>query len=64
MYNIILIPVAMGVLYPIRGFKLDPMFAAVAMALSSITVVTSSLLLKAYEPKMTSRSSTQISIFN
>lgn len=64
MYNIILIPVAMGVLYPIRGFKLDPMFAAVAMALSSITVVTSSLLLKAYEPKMTSRSLTKISIFN
>jgi Cu+-exporting ATPase len=51
LYNIILIPVAMGVLYPIHGFKLDPMFAATAMALSSISVCVSSLLLKTYKPK-------------
>lgn len=50
LYNIILIPVAMGVFYPLRGFVLDPMFAAIAMALSSISVVTSSLVLKTYKP--------------
>ena len=50
LYNTILIPVAMGLFYPIDGFKLDPMFAATAMALSSISVVTSSLLLKTYNP--------------
>lgn len=50
LYNVILIPVAMGVFYPIRGFKLDPMFAAIAMALSSISVVSSSLFLKLYRP--------------
>tara|TARA_B110000285_G_scaffold194542_1_gene224247 strand:+ start:265 stop:555 length:291 start_codon:yes stop_codon:yes gene_type:complete len=41
----------MGFFYPIGGFKLDPMFAATAMAMSSISVVTSSLLLKTYVPK-------------
>src|SRR3989344_7685791 len=45
-YNIILIPVAMGVLYPIWGILLNPIFASVAMASSSISVVTNSLLLK------------------
>lgn len=45
-YNIILIPVAMGVLYPIWGILLNPIFASVAMATSSISVVTNSLLLK------------------
>ena len=51
-YNITLIPVAMGIFYPIEKFKLDPMFAAIAMAMSSISVVTSSLLLKTYAPNM------------
>ena len=50
LYNIILIPIAMGFFYPIGGFKMDPMFAAVAMAMSSISVVTSSLYLKLYNP--------------
>ena len=50
LYNVILIPVAMGVFYPIRGFRLDPMFAAFAMAMSSISVVTSSLVLRCYDP--------------
>lgn len=45
-YNIILIPVAMGVLYPFMGLLLSPIFASVAMATSSISVVTNSLLLK------------------
>lgn len=41
----------MGVFYPSFGFKLDPMYAAIAMAMSSISVVTSSILLKLYNPK-------------
>lgn len=45
-YNIILIPVAMGVLYPFGGPLLNPIFASVAMASSSISVVSNSLLLK------------------
>jgi len=49
-YNLILIPIAMGVLYPANGFILDPMYAGAAMALSSISVVLSSLLLKFFRP--------------
>ena len=49
-YNIVLIPIAMGVFYPIGNFKMDPMYAAIAMALSSISVVSSSLILKLYDP--------------
>ncbi|MCR4305456.1 MAG: heavy metal translocating P-type ATPase [Candidatus Daviesbacteria bacterium] len=45
-YNITLIPVAMGVLYPFSGILLNPIFASAAMALSSISVVSNSLLLK------------------
>ena len=45
-YNVILIPVAMGVLYPFFGILLNPIFASVAMATSSISVVLNSLLLK------------------
>ncbi len=45
-YNVILIPVAMGVLYPFFGLLLNPIFASVAMASSSISVVSNSLLLK------------------
>jgi len=45
-YNIILIPVAMGVLYPVFKLLLNPIFASVAMATSSISVVVNSLLLK------------------
>jgi Cu+-exporting ATPase len=45
-YNIILIPVAMGILYPTWGILLNPIFASFAMAASSVSVVSNSLLLK------------------
>tara|TARA_R110000823_G_scaffold52917_12_gene130589 strand:+ start:990 stop:3248 length:2259 start_codon:yes stop_codon:yes gene_type:complete len=48
-YNIIGIPIAAGVLYPINGFLLDPMIAGMAMAFSSVSVVLNSLRLKRVE---------------
>jgi len=45
-YNVLLIPVAMGVLYPIWGIQLNPMLASAAMALSSVSVVANALRIK------------------
>jgi Cu+-exporting ATPase len=49
-YNTVLIPVAAGVLYPFFGITFRPEFAGLAMALSSVSVLTLSLLLKGYVP--------------
>ncbi len=54
-YNTALIPVGAGVLYPFFGFTFKPELAALAMALSSVTVVTLSLLLKKYIPEAKKR---------
>jgi Cu2+-exporting ATPase len=45
-YNLIGIPLAAGLLYPLTGIMLNPMIAAAAMGLSSISVVLNSLRLK------------------
>ena len=49
-YNSLLIPVAAGALYPLFGITLKPELAGLAMAMSSVTVVTLSLMLKRYNP--------------
>ncbi|MCK5543115.1 MAG: heavy metal translocating P-type ATPase [Desulfobacterales bacterium] len=51
-YNILMIPIAAGVLYPHYGIALKPEFASIAMWLSSLSVVGNSLLLKRYEKKL------------
>ncbi|MDQ3491629.1 MAG: heavy metal translocating P-type ATPase [Chloroflexota bacterium] len=47
-YNVLLIPVAMGLLYPFTGLLLDPILAAAAMAASSVSVVTNALRLRTF----------------
>ncbi|EGW32408.1 copper resistance-associated P-type ATPase [Spathaspora passalidarum NRRL Y-27907] len=50
-YNMIGLPIAAGVIYPYHNSRLDPVWASAAMALSSVSVVLSSLALKFYRPK-------------
>ncbi len=50
LYNVVGIPIAAGVLYPVAGILLSPVFASLAMALSSVTVVTNSLRLRRWRP--------------
>jgi heavy metal translocating P-type ATPase len=47
-YNILGIPIAFGILYPFFGIRLEPMFGALAMMVSSVSVVTNSLRLKMF----------------
>ena len=47
-YNVVLIPVAMGALYPFFGVLLNPVLAAAAMAMSSVSVVTNALRLRGF----------------
>jgi len=49
-YNAALIPVAAGALYPLWGLEFKPEFAGLAMAMSSVTVISLSLLLRGYVP--------------
>jgi Cu+-exporting ATPase len=51
-YNSAGIPIAAGILYPVLGILLRPEIAALAMAMSSVSVVSNSLLLKRYKPEM------------
>lgn len=55
-YNTALIPVAAGILYPFFGILLNPIFAAGAMGMSSVTVVSNSLRLRRFRPPAMSRS--------
>jgi Cu+-exporting ATPase len=50
-YNVLGIPVAMGVLYPVLGLLLSPLIASAAMAFSSVTVVTNANRLRFFQPK-------------
>ena len=50
LYNILGIPIAAGVLYPVFGFLLNPMIAGTAMAFSSVSVLGNTLLMNTYRP--------------
>lgn len=51
-YNVALIPLAAGALYPVTGLLLDPIIAAAAMAASSVTVVSNALRLRRFRPPL------------
>jgi P-type Cu+ transporter len=52
-YNVIGIPIAAGILFPIFGWLLNPIIAGAAMALSSLSVVSNALRLRNFQPKIT-----------
>ncbi|WP_392532966.1 heavy metal translocating P-type ATPase [Nostoc sp. C117] len=52
-YNVIGIPIAAGILFPIFGWLLNPIIAGAAMALSSVSVVSNALRLRNFQPKVT-----------
>src|SRR5262249_11198594 len=54
-YNVVLIPVAIGALYPLFGLLLNPLLAAAAMAMSSVSVVTNALRLRGFRPAANAR---------
>ncbi len=56
-YNVVLIPVAAGALYPLFGVMLSPVLAGAAMALSSVTVVSNALRLRRFQPMVVTASS-------
>lgn len=57
-YNSIGIPLAAGVFFPVFGWKLNPMFGAAAMSLSSVCVVSNALRLKLFQPRRAAASNT------
>ena len=57
-YNVVLIPVAAGVLYPLWGVLLSPILAGAAMAFSSVSVVTNSLRLKRWKDEASADTTT------
>jgi Cu+-exporting ATPase len=61
-YNVLLIPVAAGLLYPLTGWLMSPILSAFAMATSSITVTLNSLSLRNYSPPYASRESRGVSL--
>ena len=63
-YNVIGIPLAAGLLYPMFGIRLNPSFAAAAMSLSSIFVVSNALRLKLFKPDVIKENNIQIENIN
>ena len=60
-YNIICIPLAAGVLYPLLHLQLSPMLASAAMSLSSVCVVTNALRLRFFKPSLCKSDGTAVS---